>query len=302
MKRFVAFTVPFFLIHAANLLWLKYTVAKSDSVEGLMTLGQNWIELNPLRVFHQPGTIWAELSALILLITGPTVWKFEMVGIGIQLIVVVVVGYWMSNQMVDTVTLLTISCLTAFMPTTLALSRTWNEYYTFLVLMPALAIMFHTQRYGVFFWLGLMMANLFTVIPLALAAVVFRWERRLTITLMTLLLGFLIGANVMVWCYPLSFIAAVLGQGIYLPHALTSIPAPGEYGIQPERWIALPATGLVCYLALQIHEYRRWLLLALVLIFSAASLSLYVQDQLEYLKFPVGPAVHSLDQYRTGIV
>lgn len=293
----MAFVLPFAVVQGVNGVWLKYGEAKSDSPEGLMALGRNWLEWSPLRVFHMPGYLWAEVSAVILSVSPD---HFQLAGILVGFSFVIIMGVYLALLDLTASTILLLSVLAAFFPTTLALSRTWNEYYIFCVLAPVVAVLFYQRKPAAYVWIGVMAANLFTVLPLCGVVLIARDRAR---AVMYLALGFMIGANAMLAYWGASFVDALTGQSASLVQSWMRIPDVGEFGISPERYVAIPAIVVVCYLALHLRSADvRAALLAFSLVAALVSTVMYVRDQREFLKAYQAPDAHNADHYRTGVI
>ena len=210
LKRFVAFVSPFLFVHVVNLTFLKYFIVRMDA-DGLMALGQNWLEWNPLHVFHMPGTIGIELSAAFQLITGYHFRAFQTVGVLFNILAILACGIWVAKMDAEPWDIFTLSVLAAFMPTALAGSRIFELYFLPCMLGVPIALALYLRKDYAFAALGFLVANLFTALAILVPAFFIAQDRKKAIQWTAL--GFLLGANVLTIYWPMSFIDAMLGKG-----------------------------------------------------------------------------------------
>lgn len=209
--RLAAFLSPFALIQAINLSMLTYFAPRTDAVEAMAQLGDNFLRGRPYFGYYVPMTTWAELSAVLLAVVGHDWWMFHVVGFAVQWGLLCLIGVWVYRMEVSALEILTLSTMAATMPSALAYSTSFNQYYLLPALSIPLAIGLYRRDPRIWGLLGFLTANAMMVLPIAAAALflVKNWKPSAKWATG----GFLIGANVLAPWWPLSFVNAVLGKG-----------------------------------------------------------------------------------------
>jgi len=133
------FVLPYFLVHVINVIAFPrggYGLTLTDATAFFLGTGLNWVTLAPLHVWHLPGYIWSQISALMIICSGipsSDLGLFQAMGVTIQILLIPLSGWWVArlNQYAKLPPhiIFVLSCIGASMPAALEYSRFWGGNY-----------------------------------------------------------------------------------------------------------------------------------------------------------------------------
>tara|TARA_Y100000588_G_scaffold121876_1_gene133516 strand:+ start:1505 stop:3436 length:1932 start_codon:yes stop_codon:yes gene_type:complete len=223
-----------------------YFVGQGDGYQSFFGQGLNWITGEPLKQFHHPAYLWAQIASFFVFFSGlpnQSFSTFQGWGVGLHVSVIVLVALWMGRLAFRLSfsywQIGVISIVIATMPALILFSRSWaGPYYiSGLLSVPICLSIYASIREDVFrprnlavsfFFLGLLSGNYLAMaivfVPLSLAMMIFwvaasakslrlesGWPRPPSVAF---LVGFCLIAAAL--CVPTDIIASGLPSGFFL--------------------------------------------------------------------------------------